>query len=233
MAHAASLILDDLPCMDDARLRRGRPANHIAFGEDIALLAAFGLLNHAYGLIGDAPQIGFEARARLVSLMSRSIGLHGLIGGQEQDLRGTAESPNAISVGDVHSRKTGALFVAAAEAGAIVAGASRAHTDRILEFAARLGMAFQTLDDFVDAFACTTSAGKDTHQDTDRPNLVTMVGRDRALKSLVLHVQRATDAIEPFGDGAMPLGQLAQSLVDGAFLLSESVSSSPAAAQSY
>ncbi len=236
MAHAASLILDDMPCMDDADLRRGRPANHVAFGEEIALLAAFGLLNQAYGLIGTAEALGPSTRMRLSALLSRSIGLDGLIGGQEEDLRGAKDRDATVSIGSVHSRKTGALFVAAAEAGAIVADASERETTCIVEFAGRLGRAFQALDDIIDAYGCANAAGKNTRQDArsdgDRPNLVTMVGRDRALKSLMLQVQRAVDAIGPLGAGAEPLGQLAHSLAEGAFELADRSVAVPLAARS-
>lgn len=230
MAHAASLILDDLPCMDDAKLRRGLPANHIRFGDDIAILAAFGLLNHAHGILADCDGMPAAARVRLSSLLSRSVGLAGLIGGQEEDLRGAPMNGCADHVGGVHVRKTAALFVASAEAGAIVAEADEAKLAVVRDFANRLGMAFQTLDDFIDAYSNPGEAGKDTQQDTNRPNMVTTVGRDKALKELLVLVQQAVQALTPFGPDAKSLGQLAQSILDGARQVSRNGTSSFAAA---
>ena len=116
LVHAASLILDDLPSMDDAPLRRGRRANHLEFGEAVAILAAFGLLNLAYGALAR----GYEpaAAARMSSLLSDAVGPSGLIGGQALDLQATDQQISFETLERIHRGKTGALFVAAATCGA-------------------------------------------------------------------------------------------------------------------
>src|SRR5215472_15699579 len=112
LVHAASLILDDLPPKDDAPLRRGRRANHLEFGEATAILAAFGLLNLAYGALAGAydPPLA----SRMASLLSDAVGPAGLIGGQELDLRATDREITFDMLEQIHRGKTGALFVAAA-----------------------------------------------------------------------------------------------------------------------
>jgi geranylgeranyl diphosphate synthase type II len=210
MIHTASLIVDDLPSMDDAKIRRGVPACHIKYGEDIALLTAIALLNEAYQVIANAPGLSHEVRTSLASVCADAVGLAGLIGGQEKDLRGRPEELDAT-----HREKTGALFIAAAKAGAIVAGLPKDRIRDVALYASHLGLAFQTLDDIVDACGNTAMAGKDVDQDV-RGNVVSLVGRDRAIKRLMLHVQRAVTALKPCGPSAEPLGNLARSLVDGA-----------------
>lgn len=211
MIHAASLILDDLPCMDDATLRRGKPACHVEYGEDIAILAAFSLLNDAYRIIAEHPRLAERQRLALLSLLPKAIGFEGLIAGQEKDLQGVQRDYE-----EAHHEKTGALFIAAAKAGAIIAGVSAAHVEAVGAYATHLGLAFQTLDDFVDTFGDARSAGKDVGQDIERGNIVSIVGRDRAMKRMLLHVQRAVQALEPCGPAAEPLCELAHSLMDGA-----------------
>jgi geranylgeranyl diphosphate synthase type II len=218
MIHAASLVLDDLPCMDDATLRRGQPACHVEFGEDIAVLAAFSLLNDAYRMVAEHSGLGEGQRLALLSLLPKAIGFEGLISGQEKDLQGIERDYE-----EAHHEKTGALFVAAAKAGAIVAGVSATHVEALGAYATHLGLAFQTLDDFVDTFGDKTSAGKDVGQDAERGNVVSIVGRDRAMKRMLLHVQRAVRALEPCGPATEPLSALAHSLMDGARSLTRDV----------
>ena len=158
----------------------------------------------------NAPGLADHMRIGLATLCADAVGLAGLIGGQEKDLRG---SPDGIDV--VHQEKTGALFIAAAKAGAIISGIPEARVDDIGLYASHLGLAFQTLDDFVDAYGDAALAGKDVAQDS-RGNIVSMVGRDRAMKRLMLHVQRAVTALEPCGPATEPLGNLARSLMAGA-----------------
>jgi geranylgeranyl diphosphate synthase, type II len=124
MVHAASLILDDLPSMDDAPLRRGKLANHRQFGEAIAILAAFGLLNTAFGTL--AREYDPPLATELAALVSNAVGGDGLIGGQAADLLATDQQITFQMLERIHRGKTGALFSAAASSGALTAGASNA-----------------------------------------------------------------------------------------------------------
>ena len=121
LVHTSSLILDDLPSMDNAALRRGRPANHLAFGEAIAILAAFGLLNLAYGTL--ARDYDPPLAARLAALLDDAVGTNGLIAGQAADLLATEQEIGFELLEFIHRGKTGALFSASAVAGALTAGA--------------------------------------------------------------------------------------------------------------
>jgi len=221
MAHAASLIVDDLPCMDDATLRRGQPANHLRFGDDVAILAALCLITEAYRVVAEAEELPAETRLRIGTLLSRSLGLDGLIGGQEKDLHGPPATRQS-TVSDIHREKTATLFVAAAEAGAIVARASETQISQIRAYAERIGLAFQTLDDIIDALGCSDAAGKDTRRDAGRPNMVTLVGRDRALKDVFMQIQNANALLAEFGGSADNLGALGRSIFEGAWSLAHS-----------
>ena len=140
MVHASSLILDDLPAMDDATLRRGKPTCHRAYGEATAVLAAIALMNRSYGVVATDERLPPASRTRIVASLAQSIGTDGLCGGQEGDLHGTA-STGVAAVDWIHARKTGALFAAAAEIGAIAAGSpNRSSALRVVRHEARLGL---------------------------------------------------------------------------------------------
>ncbi len=147
--HAASLVLDDLPCMDDADTRRGLPSVHVRYGEDVAVLTGVALLNEAYALVGCASGLSEMARCEMIGLLARTVGPAGLVGGQDKDLMGMAElAPAAAS--QLHHEKTGVLFVASVEMGALAAGADPDSRDTLRTFARELGLAFQALDDLDD-----------------------------------------------------------------------------------
>ena len=139
--HAASLILDDLPSMDNAPLRRGRPACHIAFGESTALLASFGLLSLAYGTL--AVQYEPPLASRLTTLLAETLGTHGLIAGQADDLAAEHDSVSFERLERIHRLKTGVLFGAAATGGALAAGANVSQVSALAAYAKNLGLAFR------------------------------------------------------------------------------------------
>lgn len=146
MLHAYTLVHDDLPAMDDDDERRGRPTAHIAFGEAIAILAGDGLLTAAFGALAD---LGAGCGAA-VSVLAARAGARELLGGQAIDLALTAAGATAASfdaIEDLHARKTGALFAAACELGAIAAGASPAVRARLGRYGMAFGIAFQHADD--------------------------------------------------------------------------------------
>src|SRR5208283_4296316 len=124
MVHAASLVLDDLPSMDDARLRRGRPTTHRAYGEADAILASVGLLTRAFGVIAAAEGLGAEDRSALVVGLADAVGFSGLVAGQALDLAERDRPRTVAELDALNHRKTGVLMMAAAEAGARIGGAS-------------------------------------------------------------------------------------------------------------
>jgi geranylgeranyl diphosphate synthase, type II len=206
LVHASSLILDDLPSMDDAPLRRGRKANHLEFGEAIAILAAFGLLNLAYGTLVrayDAP-----LAARLSSLVAEAVGIGGLIGGQAVDLLATDQQISFDTLERIHRGKTGALFSAAATSGAIVAGAPADAVGSLAAYAKNLGLAFQIIDDLLDVEGDPAETGKAVREDVKKTTFVSFSGVDGARQLALELCQTADRALEPFGRRADRLRDL-------------------------
>ncbi len=189
MVHASSLILDDLPAMDDAALRRGRETCHRVYGEATAVLAAIALMNRAFGLVAEDEELPPDRRVQVIAILARSIGTDGLTGGQEGDLHGVGIT-GAAGVEWIHARKTGALFAAATEIGAVVAGSSE-HRTAMHAFGMNLGLAFQAYDDLLDARAASASVGKDTGRDGSKATLVKLEGFDAALSQADRQMQEA------------------------------------------
>ncbi|WP_088342990.1 MULTISPECIES: polyprenyl synthetase family protein [Rhodomicrobium] len=215
MVHAASLILDDLPAMDNASLRRGRPANHGVYGEATAILAAIGLLNRAFGIIAEDETLDAGAKVRLAEILSRSVGSEGLVAGQEQDLKWAPAEATREDVALVHARKTAALFSAAGEMGAVAAGADEAHVGLLRDFGLKLGLAFQILDDLIDATDNRESAGKDVSQDHGRPSLVLTIGLDAARREAQNYIEDASSLISCSGGDETALRHFAMGLIAG------------------
>jgi geranylgeranyl diphosphate synthase type II len=217
LIHTASLIVDDMPCMDDAELRRGKLSCHRRFGESAAMLVALELLSLGYRVMSEAPGLDDRQRNHLVQSLARAVGIKGLIGGQQQDLAtektANLENTDSAQVTHIHELKTGALFVAAGEAGGIIAGLKGDQLLPIREFAARLGLAYQTFDDLIDANATTESSGKDVRQDVDKPTLVGLLGSDAATDYANNMILAAMDALQPMGKDMQPLQNLVESVL--------------------
>jgi geranylgeranyl diphosphate synthase type II len=206
LIHAASLMLDDLPSMDDAPLRRGRPANHLEFGEAVAILAAFGLLNLAFATVArayDAPMA-----ARLSALMSDAVGPGGLIGGQAADLLATDIEIDFPMLERIHRGKTGALFSAAATGGGLTAGAPAEAITSLAAFAKNLGLAFQIVDDLLDVAGDPRETGKAVRADLKKTTFVSFSGVDGARQLAAELCNTADLALAPFGRRADRLREL-------------------------
>jgi len=196
MVHTCSLILDDLPSMDGATLRRGKAANHLVFGEDTAILAAMFLLNRAYGILADFKKALFSPTlaSQFASILSRSLSSDGVIGGQMVDLASKDQNIDLETLEFIHSHKTGALFIASAEMGTSFAKARDAERQAVLTFAKNLGLAFQITDDILDAVSEPAVIGKDTGKDTGKTTFITFCGLDgsRALaEELILTAEQS------------------------------------------
>lgn len=185
MVHTASLILDDLPCMDDAALRRGKPTNHRLYGDDVASLAAVTLISEAFAVISRSKGLTGALRAELVSLLADTIGLNGLAGGQASDLAGTSSHHDRESLERMEAQKTGILFVTSVRMGARVAGAGPAEVDAVSRYARHAGLAFQIFDDLLDKFGDGAALGKDVRQDTRKATFSSLMDR-RAAEALAL-----------------------------------------------
>lgn len=168
LIHTYSLIHDDLPCMDDDDLRRGRPSNHKAFGEANALLAGDGLLTDAFWLMTKAhldPSVLLAA----ISEIARAAGSSGMVGGQFLDMEATAREGISLSwLQHIHALKTGALLRASCTSGALLGGAHTADYNAMADFGTHLGIAFQIVDDILDEISDPETLGKPVHSDRDK-----------------------------------------------------------------
>lgn len=206
LVHASSLILDDLPSMDDAPLRRGRKANHLEFGEAIAILAAFGLLNLAYSTIARVYEPALASRVS--ALLADAVGVDGLIGGQAADLLATEQQIDFEMLERIHRGKTGALFSAAATAGALVAGAPADAIGSLAAYAKNLGLAFQIIDDLLDVEGNPAETGKAVRADAKKTTFVSFSGVGGARQLATELCQTADRALTPFGRRADRLREL-------------------------
>jgi geranylgeranyl diphosphate synthase type II len=203
MIHAASLILDDLPSMDDAGLRRGLPTIHRAFDEPTAILAGVGLLNQAYAVIAADPGLPASLRAELAGRAAQAVGFSGLIAGQARDLFDRDQLRDVAALDRVNHEKTGVLIVAAAQGGAIVAGAPGAAVEAMGVFARHIGLAFQIRDDLIDVQGSVEAAGKDVGKDAEMATVVSTLGPARARQAMEEHLAQASEALARAGCGAL------------------------------
>lgn len=217
MIHTSSLVLDDLPSMDDAVLRRGEPALHRAHGEDLAILTAVALLNHGYGLIAGNHRVLAPRRWPLHDLMTRivsAVGWDGSVGGEAVDLHPGEGTLDFRTLEYIHSRKTGALFVAAAAIGAMLGNAPEPTIRALEAYAKNLGLAFQIHDDLLDATATPEQLGKDVGKDQARLTFVKLAGLDGARQLADELIDTSLAAIAGLGAPAAPLRGLAGLLRD-------------------
>lgn len=211
MIHAASLFLDDMPCMDNASLRRGQPTIHLRFGEDVAVLASVALLSHAYGITATAPRLTPRQRNDAVATLARAVGAQGLVRGQFRDLHGAQEAQQLDAVIATNQLKTGSLFTAALEVAALLAGAERTRTQHLQGFANELGLAFQLLDDIADGLT-PEQTGKDCQQDRDKATVVSLLGQQAAEQQLAMHRKAALSHLDAAGLGEGELAALMRQL---------------------
>lgn len=194
MVHAASLVLDDLPSMDNAAWRRGRPATHVAYGEDVAILAAIALLSRAYATLSSARCLDAETRCRLVTILAEAVGSGGLATGQLQDLRGNDRLKPIDHILRSNHLKTGVLFIAAIDMACLIAQADEAVCESFRRFASHFGHAFQLLDDLRDGDDIPADGG-----DLGKATLVSILGHHEVRKRMMAHVAQALDALRPEG----------------------------------
>jgi geranylgeranyl pyrophosphate synthase len=219
MIHTCSLILDDLPAMDDSLMRRGQPTLHREFGEDLAILAAVSLLNHAYGLVAKNHAALNPRQWPLQQVMKRvvdAVGWDGTIAGEAVDLHSEGSKLDFDTLEFIHSRKTGALFVAAAALGGMLANMSAAALGRIEVFAKNLGLAFQITDDVLDVVGNPEQLGKDVGKDEQKLTFVKLAGVEGAKKLSQELVETSLAAISNLGPAAAPLRDLAVMVRDRA-----------------
>ncbi|MDQ5870908.1 MAG: polyprenyl synthetase family protein [Acidobacteriota bacterium] len=212
--HAASLVLDDLPSMDDAVRRRGEPALHLVYGVATAELAAVTLLSRAFEIVARESGIPPGVRVRILGELAVAVGAAGCCGGQAADL---AADPASVAIDDlesIHARKTGALFVAAVRGGALAGGASEAALEALTLYARNLGLAFQITDDLLDLEGDPARLGKDTRRDGHRANFAVVLGPESSRELVGELLDTAVAALVPFRRRAAVLGDLTRFVRD-------------------
>ena len=196
MVHAASLILDDLPCMDDADLRRNQPTTHIAFDESTAILSATALLNRAFGILSRLDQVSAERRIEIIDLLSYAVGSKGLIAGQMADLANTNQGTSIAEIERLNTLKTGALFDFSVDAAAILSGMHASQRASLKDFSYHLGLAFQLLDDVKDAVMTDEAAEKSVNRDVGKATILAIAGSAASRKKLSEYLSHANAALQ-------------------------------------
>jgi len=195
MVHAASLILDDLPCMDDADLRRNQPTTHIAFDESTAILTATALLNRAFGVLASLTNISSDHKIELVDMLSYAVGSKGLIAGQMADLANTDTNASVAEIERLNTLKTGALFDFSVEGAAVLAGSSASQRAALKDFSYHLGLAFQLMDDVKDLVMSDVSAEKSVGRDIGKATILALTGSQASLDRLQGYISSAKAAL--------------------------------------
>src|SRR5882672_8250576 len=215
--HTYSLVHDDLPCMDDDDLRRGRPTTHVAFDEATAVLAGDALLTIAFEILSDpATHPSADVRCRLVAELAKAAGSSGMVGGQMIDMEAVEQPLGYHETVALQRMKTGALFEFCCEAGAILAQASQSDYERLRNYARDFGLLFQITDDLLDAVGTVESAGKAVAKDREqgKATLVSILGIGGARQEAAALAQRARKALGPYGPAADDLRELPLFLLD-------------------
>ena len=214
LVHAYSLVHDDLPCMDDDVLRRGRPTVHVQFDEATALLAGDALQPLAFDLLAQMP-IAPPLIVQAIRDLAQAAGSLGMAGGQAIDLESVGKALTQQALQQMHVLKTGALLGASVSLGGLAGGATAQQRSALDAYSAAMGLAFQVIDDVLDVTADSSQLGKTPGKDAaaNKPTYVTLMGlaQARAFAS-ELH-QRALAALSPLGDSAILLAGLADFIV--------------------
>lgn len=211
--HTYSLIHDDLPAMDDDTLRRGKPTNHIVYGEAAAILAGDGLLTWAFELISNMEfgSLSAEQRLSIISIIAKAAGSSGMVGGQALDIASENKNISFETLNTIHSSKTGALLTASVHAGAVGAGASKVETSSLIEYGNQIGLAFQIVDDLLNVTSTTEQLGKTAGSDeaNGKATYPVFMGNNETKVKAKDAVENAKKAIQDFNGKADPLRQLA------------------------
>lgn len=216
LIHAYSLVHDDMPCMDDDNMRRGKPTTHVEYDEATALLVGDSLQTLAFGVLAEGRLCDEPARQlQLVALLARASGSRGMAGGQAIDLDAVGKSLTVEELEFMHVHKTGALIRAAVMLGAACGRIDDDRHARLDHFGKCAGLLFQVVDDILDAEADSATLGKTAGKDAaqNKPTYVSILGLGRARAMADELKSQALAALEPFGPGAQRLAELTQFIV--------------------
>ncbi|HMK48561.1 MAG TPA: farnesyl diphosphate synthase [Thermodesulfovibrionales bacterium] len=215
LIHTYSLIHDDLPAMDNDSLRRGKPTNHKVFGEAMAILAGDALLTEAFSMISSIQTLdgGIKDSSILevVRRVSFASGVHGMVGGQGQDMLSENSIPDAETLEFIHLRKTAALIKASVIIGPVLAGSERSILDALSSYGEYIGLVFQIVDDILDVEGTTAQLGKTAGADSKSRKLTypAVYGLEKARQKAEDLVSKAIHCLRPFSSDADPLREIA------------------------
>ncbi|PYF03033.1 polyprenyl synthetase family protein [Ureibacillus chungkukjangi] len=210
MVHTYSLIHDDLPSMDDDDMRRGKPTNHVVYGEALATLAGDALNTLSFGVLARLENVEPQKKVELINLLSVASGAEGMVGGQVLDIDGESRSLNLPELEHVHINKTGAILRFSIESGAVLSDATKEERAALVEYAHHIGLAFQIQDDILDIVGTSEelgkTAGKDVQSDKSTyPALLTLEGANAKLEehydfalSALTKIEKNTSLLEEF-----------------------------------
>jgi farnesyl diphosphate synthase len=217
MVHGYSLIHDDLPAMDDAATRRGKPSAHKAYGEAMAILAGDGLLTHAFTVLADPATHGDpQVRIDLVAELAQAAGPNGMVGGQVLDLAPQRADYDIGAITRLQRLKTGEMIIASAVSAAILGKAPASARHALHNYAQELGLAFQIADDLLDIEGDAAEVGKDVRRDeaAGKATFVSILGPERARDQARRLAAQAASHLDQFDDRAERLRLLARYVVD-------------------
>jgi len=211
LIHTYSLIHDDLPAMDNDDFRRGQPSNHKMFGEATAILTGDALLTYAFELLAQPSLAPPEKQLRVIRETAQAAGWQGMVGGQVLDTLSQEQNYSLIDIENIHRKKTGALLVASARLGAILGGGTEDQIEKISDYAALIGLAFQIKDDILDISSEQAILGKPVGSDLKqgKKTYVSVLGLSKAEKHLEDTIAAAKRCLADFSDSAEFLSSLA------------------------
>ncbi|MFC4991852.1 polyprenyl synthetase family protein [Rubritalea tangerina] len=217
--HTYSLVHDDLPCMDDDDLRRGRPTSHVVYGEGVAVLTGDALLTEAFTIVAQTPQTPLYNASHFVSELSETGGSKKLIGGQVLDLEGEGQKLNLQQLIQIHEAKTAALLCSSLRLGGMSANCSPEQLQALTDFGYNLGLAFQVIDDILDVTQTTEQLGKTAGKDeaVDKSTYPAILGLEESKKEAARLTKLALDAIKPFGEKGRRLDEIARYMLEREF----------------
>jgi geranylgeranyl pyrophosphate synthase len=215
LAHAYSLVHDDLPAMDDDDMRRGKPSCHVQFDEATAILTGDALQTLAFASITEADNLPIATRLAMLSELTRAIGGEGMVGGQVIDLSFENRAASEDELEQMHHMKTGALIRASIRLGCLLAHADENTNVMLDTFGKNLGLAFQVRDDILDATASSEALGKPSGSDVNsrKSTYVTVLGLPQARQRLAELHARTSDCLAHLGDNGRSLQQLADFVI--------------------
>lgn len=215
LIHTYSLIHDDLPAMDNDDLRRGKPTNHKVFGDGMAILAGDGLLTEAFFIMANSlsnKNIKNTALLRAIKEIAFVSGIHGMVGGQAQDLLSENSEPNRETLSFIHKHKTGALISGSLRAGAMLANCTKHSLNAITRYGENIGLAFQIVDDILDIEGDAEELGKTTGSDERKKKMTypAIYGLDESRKKAEELISEAIFSLRDFSNKAEPLREIAR-----------------------